>query len=95
MAYKKMASMSITANQDIVIYTVPTLRIAISTLNICNTSDTSCFVNVSIGGIFIEKNTPLPSGGVLERTSLILEASEAVTVRTTNSCDVRLYGMEE
>lgn len=95
MAYKKMAGITTVINQNTTLYTVPVGKIAIATLNVCNTSDSSSTVSVSIGGIFLEKNTQLPSSGVLERTALVLEANEAISITTSSVCDVRLYGIEE
>ena len=96
MASKKLGSAVSVATVPSVVYTVPALKSAVFNLNICNTGTEVALVTVSIGGDIIEYNTAIAIGGVLERTSLIASAAEAVTLTSDKSSVViRAYGMEE
>lgn len=96
MASKKLGSYISVANTDTTLFTVATGKAVVFNVNVCNTTATACTVRISIGGDAIEYDTPLSANGVLERTGLIAEASEVISVRASIAGVIfRAYGMEE
>ena len=96
MASKKLGSYTSVANIDTTLFTVATDKAVVFNLNVCNTTTTACTVRISIGGDAIEYDTPIGANGVLERTALIGQSTEVVSVRASiNGVVFRAYGMEE
>ena len=103
MASGKLGTATTTANSDILVYTVPTGKIA--TFNVCivnrGTTDSKVRLAISADATlandeYLEYDTVIPGNGVLERTAIIASAGERVYVRSdTASCSVRIHGYEE
>jgi hypothetical protein len=96
MANKKLGSVAPVVNTPTTVYTVPVGKSVVMNINVCNTGAGSAKVKISIGGDYVEYDTVIPTSGVLERTALIAEAGEVVSV-TTDATGVvfRFYGIEE
>lgn len=96
MANKKLGSATPAAATNTTLYTVPAMKSAVFNLNVCNTTAAAVSVRVSVGGDSIEYDASIPANGVLERTALIAEAGEVVSVRASATGVVfRAYGIEE
>ncbi len=96
MANKKLGSVVPSATIDTTLYTVPTDKSVVMNINVCNTTDTRVTVRISIGGNAIEYGAIIPENGVLERTALIAETNEVVSVWASSAGVVfRAYGIEE
>ena len=76
----------------------------VTTLNLCNTDAAATTVQVSISdtagnagtsGYLIEFNTALPANGVLERTGIVLSASNGLYVQAANTAvNAVAYGID-
>jgi hypothetical protein len=79
----KLASVTISAtNQNSTDYTK--IRIALSDTDTPNSSD------------YIEYDAPIPPGGVLERSAIVLAAGQKIVVRTTlATTSFVVFGIEE
>jgi hypothetical protein len=82
------ADMSATTNTTV--YTCPADTFTVATVSICNRNATAVTVRVAIAGAatpvnseFIEFDSTIPAGGVLERTGLVLDAGRLIVVRTS------------
>lgn len=79
-----------------------TATVTVATINICNRNATAANVNIAIdantnpaNSSYIEFNATVPSGGVLERTGLVLQTGQRVIVTSTaNNMSVNVYGLE-
>jgi len=84
------------------VYTVPSATTATFNINVVNTGSSSASVSLAIcatgtpsASEYIEFQTPLPPGGVLERTALVAQATKNVVVNcSTANCSVSAYGYE-
>lgn len=96
MASKKLGSYVSVANTDTILFTVVTGKTVVFNLNVCNTTAIACTVRITIGGDAIEYDTPVAANGVLERTALIGESAEVISVRASvDGIVFRAYGMED
>lgn len=103
MATGRLAAVQTTAATNTTVYTVPTSKVASFTINICNTSDYDIVVQyLALSSTtsptvseYIEYNSLLGTGDILERTGLVLDASKNVMVKTSGPATVLVYGYEE
>ena len=96
MAAKKFGSYVSVANTDATLFTVGTGKAAVFNINVCNTTSSSCTVRISIGGDQLEYETTIGALSVLERTALVAQSAEVISVRASvNGVVFRAYGMEE
>lgn len=90
------------AGVNTTVYTVPASTTATFNVSIVNTGAYTAAVNVALAASvpptaseFIEFQTVLPPGGVLERGGLVAETAKRVVVNsTTANCSVSVYGYE-
>jgi hypothetical protein len=86
-----------------VVYTVPAATVAVATISIANTTTTPSLVRVAIASSgtpttseYIEYDTLIDANGVLERSGIVMNATEAVVVYATSAgLSVSVYGYEE
>ena len=84
------------------IYQVPNDTFAIASVNICNRGTGDSLVRLAISAAetpvdaeWIEYDTTVVAGGVLERTGIVIEAGKyIVTYANTASISVMVYGIE-
>ena len=98
-----LGSNATVAGVNAVVYTVPTGKVSVITLNICNGTAATTPVSVALStsttptvGEFIEKDVYVIPGGVLERTGIVLGAAERIIVNAgAANVAVVAYGYEE
>lgn len=91
-----------TAGTNTTVYTVPAATTATFNVSVVNTGASSAAVTVALStstpptaAEYIEFQTVLPPGGVLERGGLVAEATKRVIVNcSTSNCSVSVYGYE-
>jgi len=84
------------------VYTVPVSKTATFNINVVNTGSSAAAVNVALcasatpaASEYIEFQTVLPPGGVLERGGMVAQAGKLLVVYcSTASCSVTAYGYE-
>lgn len=84
------------------VYTVPAATTATFNISVVNTGASSATVTLALAaaatptaGEYIEFQTPLPPGGVLERGGLVAQATKRVVANcSTANCSVSVYGYE-
>lgn len=85
------------------VYTVPAATVGVVTISIANTTTTPIAVRLAIASSgtpttseFIEYDTVIAANGVLERSGIVMNASEAVVVFASSlGLAVSVYGYEE
>lgn len=91
-----------TAGTNTIVYTVPAATFATFNISVVNTGASSAAVTLALAAStpptaseFIEFQTVLPPGGVLERGGLVAEATKRVIANcSTSNCSVSVYGYE-
>ncbi len=91
-----------TAGTNATVYIVPAATFATFNISVVNTGSSSAAVNLAIAASvpptaseFIEFQTVLPPGGVLERGGLVAEAAKRVVANcSTSNCSISVYGFE-
>ena len=91
------------ATTNTVIYTVPASTVTVATISIVNTTLTSIAVRLAIASSgtpttseYIEYDTIIAANGVLERSGIVMNATEAVVVfGSAAGLSVSVYGYEE
>lgn len=91
------------ASTNTVVYTVPAATVAVATISIVNTTPLSIPVRLAIASSgtpttseYIEYDTIITANGVLERSGIVMNATEAVVVFATSAgLAVSVYGYEE
>lgn len=84
------------------IYTVPTSTFAVASVNITNRNATSVDVRLALAASdtpnaadYIEYDVSIPANAVLERTGLVLGASQKIVVYSSDAnVSVVAYGIE-
>ena len=90
------------ASTNTTVYTVPAGKTATFNVTIVNIGASSAAVNVALcaaatpaASEYIEYQTVLPPGGVLERGGMVAQAAKLVVVYcSTANCSVSVYGYE-
>ena len=86
------------------VYEVPTGKVAVCTINICNTSGYDVTIDylalstsntAPLANNYIEYNVLLNTGGVLERTGVVLNDTQHIVVKSSGPVTVTVYGYEE
>ena len=91
------------ATTNTVIYTVPAATVTVATISIVNTTLIPIAVRLAIASSgtpatseYIEYDTIISASGVLERSGIVMNATEAVVVFATSvGLSVSVYGYEE
>lgn len=91
------------ATTNTVIYTVPASTVTVATISIVNTSAFSIAVRLALASSgtpttseYIEYDTIIAANGVLERSGIVMNATEAVVVfGSAVGLSVSVYGYEE
>ena len=85
------------------VYQVGTDRYSVVTLNLCNRSNETTVINVAItdtessqdASRYIEYDTQLPRKGILERTGIVMQPGQYITVRSSVAgVSATVYGVE-
>lgn len=104
MASGILGNSDLAATTNTVIYTVPAGVISACTVNMCNRSDVEVSVRLALSvsstpsnAEYIEYNAKLPAtGGVLERTGLILSSNiRVIGYSSAPGVSINVYGIEE
>lgn len=98
----RLGKAALTANTDTDVYTVPASNVAAITVSFCNRGSTASRVRLAVrdgtlgNADYIEFDSEVPGNGVLERTKIVVQAGEIVTVRADSAnVSVRVHGFEE
>lgn len=91
------------ASTNTTVYTVPSGKVGVFSVNICNRGSTAALVRLAIAATgtpgnseWVEYDFPVPANGSLERTGLVASASKNVVVFSgSSSLSVNVYGYEE
>lgn len=103
MATGKLAAASPPATTNTLIYTVPSGKTSVVTVNFCNTSAVSASVRFALStgaspvdGEWVEYDTAIPAKGVLERGGIVLRATQTIVVyASVAGVNVNVWGYEE
>lgn len=91
------------ATTNTTVYTVPAATVAVATVSISNTTVSPIAVRLAVASSgtpttseFIEYDTIIAANGVLERSGIVMNPSEAVVVfASAAGLAVSVYGYEE
>ena len=91
------------ANTNTTVYTVTTGLTGSFTISVVNTGSTPAEVTISLSATgtpaaseYIEYQTPLAPGQVLERGGIVAQSTKNVVLYcSTNTCAVSVYGFEQ
>ena len=93
MATGRLGTANITSTANTTIYTVPSSTFAVVSVSICNrNSTTAATIRVAVASSaspnadeWIEYDTSLVASGVLERTGLVMKATEVLVVQVSSA----------
>jgi hypothetical protein len=93
MATGRLGSNNITTTANTTIYTVPSSTFSVVSLNICNrNASTAATIRVAVASSaspndaeWIEYDTSIVASGVLERTGLVMKATEVLVVQVSSA----------
>jgi hypothetical protein len=91
------------ATTNTVVYTVPAATVTVATISIVNTTVSPIVTRLAIASSgtpttseYIEYDTVIDPSAVLERSGIVMNATEAVVVYATSAgLSVSVYGYEE
>lgn len=91
------------ATTNTTVYTVPAATVAVTTISIANTTVSPIAVRLAVAALatpttseFIEYDTVIAANGVLERSGVVMNATEKVVVfASAVGLAVSVYGYEE
>ena len=93
MATGRLGTANITTTSNTTIYTVPASTFSVVSVSICNrNSTTAATIRVAVASSaspaadeWIEYDTSLVASGVLERTGLVMKATEVLVVQVSSA----------
>jgi len=102
MATGRLGIADLSSGIDTVVYTVPSDTFTVATVSIANRTGSAITVRVAVAssaspaaGEYIEYDSTIPANAVLERTGIVLKATENIAVRSSSaSVSVVCWGIE-
>ena len=100
--YGILGQADLTASTNTTVYAVPAGKYAKVIINVCNRNTNAVNVRIALAvsdtpsnSEWIEYNTSIPSGGVLERGEIFIDNFRKIVVYSdTSSVSVNVYGEE-
>ena len=91
------------ASTNTSVYTVPSGKLSVFNVSIANRGSVTAILQLAMSDSgtpsandYIEYNSPLIPGGVLERTGLVMDASKVLVANTSNNdLSIVVFGYEE
>ena len=88
---------------DTTVYTVPAATVGVVTIGVVNTTTSPIAIRLAIASLatpvaaeFIEYDTIIAPSGTLERSGIVMNATEKVVINATSAgLSVSVYGYEE
>lgn len=102
MASGKLGTAALAATTNTDLYTVPAATVATVNINLCNRTTSAIKARIAIrsgtlaDAHYIEYDASVPPNGVLERTGIVVSASEIITCYASAvGLSARVHGFEE
>ena len=103
MASGRLGAADLAANTDTAAYTVPAAKTASFTVSLCNRSAVAVTARIALSTTatptatdYVEYDAVIPPNGVLERSGLVLAATQVCVVRSSGaSVSAVVFGFEE
>lgn len=101
-SYKRLGAADLAATTNTTLYTVPADTQAVASVSLCNRSATPQTVRLALSASdtptaaeWLEYDTPVPAGGVLERTGIAMDDGKKIVVYAGGTgVSAVAYGME-
>lgn len=103
MASGRLGAADIAATTNTTVYTAPAGYYSVVSVNLCSRADVTAKVRLALAAVdtptaaeWIEYDTTLSPGGVLERTGLAMSAGQKLVVYSSHAdISAVVYGIEE
>jgi hypothetical protein len=94
---------NLAASVNTSVYTVPVSKVSVFNVSLTNRGSVTAILSLALSDSgspsandYIEFNSPLIPGGVLERTGIVMDAGKVLVANTTNAdISIVVFGYEE